>query len=90
MKDIGTGGFEGFRWNVGTVTKEIYYYRGGHSAPLAKTNLPNLASYVLTGHDPEILDLTGWAVPASALAPMWHWLLFLVVVTLLGIVLATV
>src|SRR5262245_59553463 len=41
MRDIGTGGFEGFRWN-GNATKEIYYYRSGHSAPLETQYLSNL------------------------------------------------
>jgi len=48
MKDIGTGGFNGFVDNA--VTRHDYFwYQGGHSAPLVSANLPALAQFVVEG-----------------------------------------
>jgi hypothetical protein len=52
MRDIGTGGFDGFEWNTASVSREIYYHRGGHSGPLTPTCLTDIATHILTGQDP--------------------------------------
>jgi hypothetical protein len=49
MNDIGTGGFEGFTALPISAKTEFFYYRGGHSAPLATENLPALAEFAVTG-----------------------------------------
>jgi len=53
MRDVGTGGVEGFQWED-PIKTERYYHRGGHGAALAKDNLPVLAAYVMDGTDPEL------------------------------------
>ena len=47
MRDIGTGGFVGFRNALPQIT-EVFWYDGGHSKPLEYRNLENLADFVLT------------------------------------------
>lgn len=48
MKDIGTGGFDGFYFDDDR-TEEIYYYKGGHGEPLAKENQTNILAFTLDG-----------------------------------------
>lgn len=40
MRDVGTGGFEGFTRSAKLNKNEFFWYNGGHSAPLATDNLP--------------------------------------------------
>lgn len=48
MRDIGTGGFDGFQFDD-ERTQEFFYYEGGHSKPLEEGNLDNIIDYILTG-----------------------------------------
>lgn len=48
MKDIGTGGFDGFYFDDGR-THEVYYYNGGHGEPLAKENHISILAFTLNG-----------------------------------------
>ena len=48
MKDVGTAGFHGFLGGREEI-KEVYYYDGGHSAPVARGNVESLVDYTLTG-----------------------------------------
>lgn len=53
MKDIGRGGFAGFR---GDAVLEIAYHQGGHGKALEADNLPRLVDYVFD-KNPQELDL---------------------------------
>jgi pimeloyl-ACP methyl ester carboxylesterase len=60
MKDIGTGGFDGFHFDDDR-TEEVYYYPGGHGEPLVKENLSNILAFILDGdrrHPTHLLELT--------------------------------
>ena len=46
--DVGTAGFHGFFGGREEI-KEVYYYDGGHSAPVAEGNVESLVDYTLTG-----------------------------------------
>lgn len=48
MKDIGTGGFDGFYFDDNR-TEEFYYYKGGHGEPLARGNQPSILAFTLDG-----------------------------------------
>ena len=48
MFDVGTAGFDGFLSNDNR-TEEVYFYGGGHGAPLEERNLDNIVDYILTG-----------------------------------------
>ena len=48
MRDVGTGGFDGFT-SVGPEKTEFFWYAGGHSRPLEESNLPALAKFAVTG-----------------------------------------
>jgi hypothetical protein len=75
MRDIGTGGFDGFEWNTASVSREIYYHRGGHSGPLTPTCLTDIATHILTGQDPP----APYLVPSPPFFFSWasrllgHW-----------------
>lgn len=56
MRDIGTGGVDGFN-DTDPAKTEVYYYRGGHSAALTAANLPHLASFVMDGQMTTPTDL---------------------------------
>ena len=45
---MGTAGFHGFLGGREEI-KEVYYYEGGHSAPVARGNVESLVDYTLTG-----------------------------------------
>jgi alpha/beta hydrolase family protein len=49
MKDIGTGGFDGFSDRSGCDISENYWYNGGHSAPLLSANLNRLIDDLVSG-----------------------------------------
>ncbi|WP_330309834.1 MULTISPECIES: hypothetical protein [unclassified Streptomyces] len=49
MRDVGTGGVDGFYEYNGNAKTEVFYYPGGHSAALTAANLSHLARYVLHG-----------------------------------------
>jgi hypothetical protein len=49
MRDIGTGGFEGFEFDDAAKKEEFFWYNGGHGEPLNKANLPAIAEYAVTG-----------------------------------------
>jgi len=51
MKDIGTGGFDGFYFDDDRA-EEVYYYKGGHGEPLAKENQTSILAFTLDG-DPS-------------------------------------
>jgi pimeloyl-ACP methyl ester carboxylesterase len=82
MRDVGTGGVYGFNWEAPSK-KEVYYYDGGHSAALTKSNLPKLAAFVMDGVD----ETPGELVPGptnrfallSRAAPLLAWLVVLLV-----------
>ena len=76
MKDVGTGGYDGFT-SVGPEKHEYFWYRGGHSEPLAPRNLPALAEYAVTGVPASAEDLddqpVAWfAVVSRALRRLPH------------------
>ena len=48
MTDVGTSGFGGF-YNPHEWMKEVFYYDGDHSQPVAKDCVPKLVDYILTG-----------------------------------------
>jgi hypothetical protein len=48
MTDVGTSGWSGFE-EGGDFETEVAWYRGGHSAALARSNLDNLAEFIATG-----------------------------------------
>ena len=48
MRDVGTAGFHGFLGGREEI-KEVYYYTGGHGAPVAVDNVESLVEYTLTG-----------------------------------------
>lgn len=60
MKDIGTGGFDGFYFDDDR-TEEVYYYKGGHGEPLVRENQTSILAFTLDG-DPSrpsnLLELT--------------------------------
>jgi alpha-beta hydrolase superfamily lysophospholipase len=56
MRDVGTGGVDGFRWED-PIKTETYYYKGGHGAALTPANLPRLAAYVMDGANNRPKDL---------------------------------
>lgn len=84
MRDVGTGGVDGFRWEDPAKT-EVYYFDGGHSAALAEENLERLATYVMDGEVTRPDDLPMEQQPRFALfsrsAPVIAWAL---VLTLIG------
>ncbi|WP_405958492.1 hypothetical protein [Streptomyces phaeochromogenes] len=49
MRDVGTGGVDGFYGYDDDAKTEVFYHPGGHSAALTEANLPGLARYVLHG-----------------------------------------
>ncbi|HIK03474.1 MAG TPA: hypothetical protein IGS40_01975 [Trichormus sp. M33_DOE_039] len=48
MRDIGTGGFDGFLMGDDRL-KELYYFDGDHGKPLDESNHINIIEYILTG-----------------------------------------
>ncbi|MCF2526276.1 alpha/beta hydrolase [Yinghuangia soli] len=64
MRDIGTGGVDGFNDDPATKT-EVYYHDGGHSAALEPQHLDGIAKYVLTGDTKPpsgLVRTPAWAV----------------------------
>jgi len=51
MRDVGPGGFEGFRYDEPSVKEESFWYDGGHSRPLDKEYLNYIVSYILDDED---------------------------------------
>jgi pimeloyl-ACP methyl ester carboxylesterase len=49
MGDIGTGGFLGFTDPSVQKQPQVFWYKGGHSAPLGADNLAALAEFAVTG-----------------------------------------
>jgi hypothetical protein len=78
MRDIGTGGVDGFLWEDPRKT-EVYYYRGGHGAALASDNLPRLASFVMDGTSTQpdglMQEPSGRFAMLSRAAPVFAWLI---------------
>jgi hypothetical protein len=52
MRDVGTGGFDGFTSFGGPSKREYFWYKGGHSRPLEAHNLAALAEFAVTGKAP--------------------------------------
>ena len=53
MRDIGTGGVDGFLGFDDAAKLEVAYYAGGHSAALGPDNLARIARFVMQGVDQE-------------------------------------
>ena len=56
MKDIGTGGFDGFYFDDPRI-EDVSYYNGGHGEPLCKKNHTSILAFVLNGdrsHPPNV------------------------------------
>jgi pimeloyl-ACP methyl ester carboxylesterase len=53
MRDIGTGGYEGFN---GASTQEVAYYSGGHGEAFRRDNLDNLIDFALAGNLRKLND----------------------------------
>ncbi|HEY9853291.1 MAG TPA: hypothetical protein V6D28_27715 [Leptolyngbyaceae cyanobacterium] len=91
MEDIGTGGFDGFRFNDNQAIKEVYYYDGGHGKPLQKENHANILAFILNedrSHPPNLL--TSEQVSAqfkliSRMAPYFAPLLLLLVLWIVSL-----
>jgi hypothetical protein len=49
MRDIGTGGFDGFLFGENRL-KELYYFDGDHGKPLEETYQDLVIKYILTGN----------------------------------------
>lgn len=87
MKDIGTGGFDGFNF-VDNSTEEVYYYKGGHGEPLAKKNQGSILAFTLDGdrsHPSNLLEITQISSRfqrISRMAPYFAPLLLLLVLCL--------
>lgn len=77
MRDIGTGGVDGFLWEDPRKT-EVYYYSGGHGAALTSDNLPRLASFVMDGSNSQpdglMREPSGRFSILSRAAPVLAWL----------------
>ena len=59
MKDIGTGGFDGFYFDDDRI-EEVCYYYGDHGKPLNKENHSSILAFILGGdrsHPPNLLTL---------------------------------
>lgn len=84
MKDIGTGGFDGFNFDD-DHTEEVYYYKGGHGEPLAKENQGSILKFTLDGdrsHPSNLLEITQVSSKfqwISRMAPYFAPLLLLLV-----------
>lgn len=90
MRDVGTAGFDGFQFVDPRATREVFYYEGGHGAPLQDVqSLQRLVSYVLTGADAPV-DLSSQRPASLALmsrvARATAWGLLLVLAGLLWLV----
>ncbi len=85
MRDIGTGGFDGF---LGSSTTEVAYYAGGHSAALQPTNLQRLVDFAFgeevvepaplfeVGYFRQLSNLIRYVVPllvVLALVALGRW-----------------
>jgi hypothetical protein len=83
MRDVGTGGVDGFRWEDPAKT-EVYYFDGGHGAALVEENLERLATYVMDGEDDRPENLPREQRPQFALlsrsAPVIAWALVLALI----------
>ncbi len=85
MRDVGTAGFDGFQYVDPKATREVFYYEGGHGAPLKDTeSLTRLVTYVLTGQDPP-LDLPNQRSAGLALVSRLMRTMAWVVVLLLAV-----
>jgi len=87
MKDIGTGGYDGFVNVAGPQKHEFFWYEGGHSAPLEPSNLDALVDYAVadTITEPRLGGDIRWfglvsralgllSLPAFfALVLLWLW-----------------
>lgn len=84
MKDIGTGGFDGFNFDDDRI-EEVYYYKGGHGKPLAKENQGSILAFTLDGnlsHPSNLLEITQISSKfqwISRMAPYFTPLLLLLV-----------
>jgi len=87
MRDIGTGGFDGFS-EFDARAIEWNYFPGGHGAPLSDDRLENVVEFVVTGQAQEPPDLIdsppSWLRPASRIAPVAFPLLLLLIIALLA------
>jgi pimeloyl-ACP methyl ester carboxylesterase len=83
MRDIGTGGYEGFS---GASTKEVAYYPGGHGEALRRDNLDNLIDFALAGEcrtlGDKLVRKLGFFRLASRAMPFLTWLVLLLLVFL--------
>jgi hypothetical protein len=75
MRDIGTGGFDGFLQSDERLD-ECYYYRGGHGAALQRNYLDDITAYLndndprtprLGRHDPKLVRLVSRLAPPLTL-----------------------
>ena len=69
MRDIGTGGFDGFYWDD-ERTQEVFYYKGGHGKPLEESNLDNIIEYILTGQGSPP---PGSLIPQKKVSSVFRW-----------------
>lgn len=88
MRDIGTGGFDGFQFDDNR-TEEVCYFQGSHGKPLADENQNSILSFIAEGdrtHPPNLLEINQissrfrWC---SRLAPYLTPLLVVLVIALL-------
>ena len=73
MKDVGTGGFDGFR----DIANDVRYHPGGHGAMLAQPNLDSILGFLVEGQLPaaKALPRTSRMLPISRAVPYLAWLL---------------
>ena len=87
MKDVGTGGFDGFD---GNATEEIAYFPGGHGTALAPENQESLVDFIFDQEAPRptmLMESPGYYRQLSNLAPYFAkfvaFLILIVVVCLI-------
>lgn len=90
MKDIGTGGFDGFDFDDDRI-EEVCYYQGGHGKPLAKENQTSILAFILDGnrsHPPSLLQqeqVSGKFRWISRMAPYFAPLLLLLALCIVSL-----
>lgn len=92
MKDIGTGGFDGFQFDDDR-TEEVYYYNGSHGEPLAKENQTSVLSFILEGdrtHPGHLLELSQTSARFRLISRMAPYVAPWLLVAVIGVAFALI
>jgi len=94
MKDIGTGGFDGFDVIPAYADRqEVYFYKGDHGKPLEEHNLDNILKFILdnTRETPNNidynLDVSRWSL-ISRWCPVMLWFIFFIIAALVWVLMS--